>query len=315
MAYAQGSRRIIRYMAETTFAETPATPTLIPLRNNSDSLNLSKDTFESAELRGDRSIRDVRHGNEQVSGDISFDLAYGDFDAFLEAVMCNSWSTDTLIQGTTLNSFIIEKEFADITQFAVYRGCAVNTLSLTLSNNAVVTGTLGILGAGADPISGTSVQDSEGTITNTEVFDSFSGTLTEDGSDIGIVTNLEFTIDNGLSANFSILGSHTNPEEALFLSMDRFNVTGTLTAYFEDASLANKFINETSSSLEFEVEDNAGLVTPNKLKFTFPHIKYTGHDLGVGDAGPITIAMPFQALYDTATSTALKIEKTDATDA
>lgn len=314
MAYAQGSRRKIRYVAEDVFATIPTTPVLIPLRNNRDSLNLSKDTFESAELRGDRSIRDVRHGNEQVSGDIAFDLAYGDFDDFLEAVMCSSWDTETLVQGTTLHSFTIEKEFADINQFAVYRGCAVNTLSLTLANNAVVTGTLGILGAGADPVAGTSVQDSEGTLTNTEVFDSFSGTISEDETIIGIVTNLEFTIDNGLSANFSILGSHDNPEEALFLSMDRFNVTGTLTAYFEDASLVNKFINETPSSLEFELEDNAGIGTPNKLKFTFPSIKYTGHDLGVGDAGPKTIAMPFQALYDTATSTTLTIEKTAATD-
>ncbi len=315
MAYAQGSRRKLRYVAEASFATTPdmETEALIPMRNNSDSLNLSKDTFESAELRGDRSIRDLRHGNEQVSGDISFDLAYGDFDDFLEAAMCSTWDGDILKQGTTLNSFTIEKEFADIGQFAVYRGCAVNTLSLTLANNAVVTGTIGILGAGADAVAASSVEGAggEGTLTNTEVFDSFSGSISENGDPIGIVTNLEFTIDNGLSANFSILGTHDNPEEALFLSMDRFNVTGTVTVYFEDASLVNKFVSETASSLQFNLIDTDG----NDLDFEFPLIKYTGHDLGVGDAGPMTIAMPFQALYDATegVETTLTITRTAAT--
>ena len=105
MATATGSLRRIIYGIEGTSGEgfgTGLGASASILRNVSDSLNLARTTSESAELRGDRSKRFLRLGNESVTGDISFELAYGDFDAILAAVMCNSWKgtgTKTLVQG------------------------------------------------------------------------------------------------------------------------------------------------------------------------------------------------------------------------
>mgnify|MGYP005982164861 CR=1 FL=1 len=47
----------------------------------------------------------------------------------------------------------------------------------------------------------------------------------------------------------------------------------------------------------------------NSMKFTIPKIKYTGGQPDVGDEGPITLSMPFQALLDSAAGGALKIER------
>ena len=76
----------------------------------------------------------------------------------LAAVMCNTWTagtdvaTDTAVdflkQGVTVPTFGIEKGFTDIGQYIEYVGCAVNTLAISISTDAIITGTLGIIGAG-----------------------------------------------------------------------------------------------------------------------------------------------------------------------
>ena len=75
-----------------------------------------------------------------------------------------------------------------------------------------------------------------------------------------------------------------------------------MTAYFENTTLLNKFINETESSLDFTIGDGT-----NTLRFKCPRIKYTGGQPDVGGEGPVTLTMPFQALLDSTTSTNLRI--------
>ncbi len=78
-----------------------------------------------------------------------------------------------------------------------------------------------------------------------------------------------------------------------------------MTAYFENSRLLDKFITETASSLTFQVQDPSA----NSYTFTLPNIKYTGGQPDVSGEGPITLAMPFQALYDATAQTNLKIER------
>ena len=56
------------------------------LRRVSCSLSLGKDTYQSAEVRGDRQIADFRHGTKRVQGSISGELSPGTYWDFFEAV-------------------------------------------------------------------------------------------------------------------------------------------------------------------------------------------------------------------------------------
>lgn len=92
MAFARGSQRGLYYVAESVFGETPVSPEMTALRNTGDTLALSKQTNQSGELRADRAIADLRHGNKQVGGDVSIELSYGAYDALLEGAMFSSFA-------------------------------------------------------------------------------------------------------------------------------------------------------------------------------------------------------------------------------
>jgi hypothetical protein len=89
-------------------------------------------------------------------------------------------------------------------------------------------------------------------------------------------------------------------------SLSRSNLTGQVTAYFENSTLVEKFLNETESSINFTMPDGAG----NAQKYIIPRIKYTGGQPDVSGEGPITLTMPFQALLDGTTETNILIERT-----
>ena len=107
MAFAQGSRSSLSYITETTFGTTPA-GNFQNLPFTSHSLNMTKDRVEGTDIQADRMSRVDRHGNRQVSGDITGDLRDGDFDELLESAMLSAWSTNVLKVGTTPKFFSIE---------------------------------------------------------------------------------------------------------------------------------------------------------------------------------------------------------------
>ncbi len=306
---ATGARHSMSYIAEVTYGTTPATPALTDIRHTSASLGATKGALESAEVRSDRQIAHFRHGNKSVAGDVGIELSYGSFDDFLEAALGGSWATDTpsagidqLQVGTTRRSFSIERIFNNLAvpEYHRYTGCEVNTLSLSVAPEAIVTGTFSMIAQ--DSSIGTAViaGSSYGTASTTSPFDSFSGTINEGGSAIGTVTSLEMTLENGLNPLF-VVGSNVTEEP----SIGKSRVTGTITTYFQDKTLLEKFLNETSSSLVFVLQDPAG----NTYDFTFPNIIYTGGQPDVSGEGEVTIALPFTALYDSTEGSNLTIER------
>lgn len=299
MAFSQGSRSGLSYVVESSFGVTPSTPAMITIPYNSQSLNLSKETLESAEIRSDRQIAESRHGNRQIGGDIAVELRADDVDDLLESAFFNAFTTAGVLKvGTTPQYMTIEDRATDINQYRVFTGCACSSASFSIAPNQMATTTFTMIGKDME-ISGTSLDSSPTAVSGNDPFDSYSGTITEGGSAIAIVTSLEFTIENGMNPTF-VVGSATTPQ----LEYGRARVTGTLTAYFQDATLINKFISETASSLVFALTDGT-----NTYTFTFPSIKYNGAEVPTDGEGSRTISMPFIALYDSTEGTNLKLVK------
>ena len=116
MAFAQGSRSSLSYIAETSFGTTPASPTFAYLPFNTHSIDLTKDRVEGNEIQSDRMTRVDRHGNKQAGGSIETDLRKADFDELFESAFFSTFSTDVLKVGTTPKYFTMEDEAADISQ-------------------------------------------------------------------------------------------------------------------------------------------------------------------------------------------------------
>jgi hypothetical protein len=303
---ADGSLHRVAYIAEATYGTTPATPAWTTVRNTGTTLGLQKDIIQPAELRSDRQIADFRHGARQVAGDINIELSYSSYDVLLEALLGGTWAANVLKAGVTRRSFSIERYFADLASGNPYHrftGCEVNTLSLAINANAVVTGAFGFVGQNLSLNAGIVSGATYPAPTTTSPLDSFSGSLTEGGSALAVVTEVAINIDNGLDPRF-VVGSNSTIRP----SIGRSNVTGSVTAYFENTTLLNKFIAETESSLAVTLADLAG----NSYVINLPRIKYTGGQPDVTDEGPITLSMPFQALRDTTEASNIVITRAPA---
>ena len=299
MAFAQGSRSSLSYIVESTFGTTPA-GNFTNLPFSTHSLNLSKDRVAGNDIQSDRMPRVDRHGNRQVGGDIAVDLRDADYDDWLEAAMLNTWSTNVLKVGTTPKFFSIEDYAADIDQARLFTGCTVNTMGVSLAPNQMVTTTFGVVGKDMTIGATEKTQDAA---SGAAPFDAYSGDLSIGdvgaGSASAIVTGLDFTLTNGYAPTF-VIGDDSAPS----LEFGRAEVEGTLSAYFEDAALVNRFLNETETEIEVSVGDGT-----NTMTFLFPRVKINSADVGVDGPTSRVISMSFIGLYDTTEATNLKITR------
>lgn len=296
---ARGSRLAVTYGMENTWGELDSDASIYQLRVTSMGVNLTKDSFQSNELRSDRQISDLRHGMFSVSGDIGVELSHTSFDDLIESAMFNEWESDgTITTGTTMKSMTIQKAFTDISQYHVFTGCVVNTWSLNVTPNGIITSTFNVMGE--------TMSTSQAEWTGSAVaksanspFDSFTGALSEGGSVNALVTGIDLSIANNITALQVIGNNHT-----VGLVDGRANITGSMTAYFADSTLLNKFILEQESSLSFVLGDGT-----NTMTFSMPRIKYSGGDVPVSGEGPVILNMPFQALYSSVSGHSLEITK------
>ena len=301
MAFAQGSRSSLSFITEATFGTTPA-GNFTNLPFSTHSLNLTKDRVAGTDIQADRMARVDRHGNRQVGGDIVVDLRDGDFDSFLESAMLNTWATNVLKVGTTPKFFSIEDYAADIDQSRVFTGMSVSTMAISLAPNQMVTTTFGMVGKDMTISATEKTQDAA---SGAAPFDAYSGDISignvGGASAVAVVTALDFTLNNSYAPTF-VIGDDSAPS----LEYGRAEVEGTMTAYFEDASLIDRFLNETETEIEASVNDPTGA---NAYTFTFPRVKINSADVGVDGPTSRMISMSFVALYDTTEGTNLKITR------
>lgn len=299
--FAQGSRSSLSYIVESTFGTTPA-GNFQNLPFTTHSLNLTKERVQGNDIQADRMPRVDRHGNRQAGGDIVVDLRDGDYDDFLESAMLNAWSTNVLKVGTTPKYFSVEDYAADIDQARLFTGMTVSSMGISLAPNQMVATTFTMVGK--DMTIG-ATQKTQDAASGAAPFDAYSGDLSIGNvgslSASAIVTAVDFTLDNAFAPTF-VIGDDSTPT----LQYGRATVEGTFSAYFEDAALINRFLNETESALQVSVNDPTAA---NEYTFLFPRIKINSADVGVGGPESRMVECSFVSLYDTTEATNLKITR------
>jgi len=300
MAFAQGSRSRLAFGVESTFGTAATSYTNLPF--NTHSLNLSKDRVAGNEIQPDRMPRVDRHGNRSVAGDITVDLRDTAYDDLIESAMLSTFSTGVIKVGTTPKFLTLEDYAGDIDQARLFTGCAVSTMGISMAPNQMVTATFGMVGKDM------TVSATEKTVAAAgvaEPFDAYSGDLKVadvDGigaaSALSIITGVDFTVTNSFAPTF-VVGDDSAPA----LEFGRAEIEGSITAYFEDATLVNRFLNETESAIEVSVADPSA----NTMTFLFPRVKFNAADIPVDGPTSRIISLPFVALYDDTELTNLKI--------
>lgn len=220
-------------------------------------------------------------------------------------------SASRISNGTTLNSYTIERALMDATpaQYFAYRGMCASKMSLKFASGAVVGGAFSFMGKDAKRQDSTSTLPGSPIASKTyDVMNAISGVgnVMEGGAVLTgtFIKSMDLSIDNSLRAQTAIgtLGS-------VGVGTGSLQVSGTIEVYLADGTMYDKFLNNTASSLSLRCNDGAG----NGYVITLPKIKYGDSKINAGSIDQdVMLSMPFNAIMDPASGKTIIIDRAGA---
>lgn len=204
--------------------------------------------------------------------------------------------------GHTNDSYSIEHWYSDISQSELFTGCKIASLDLSLPPTGMATIDIGVLGK--DMTTGTAAYfSSPSAATTTGVLAAVNGTLQVNGSTVGIVTGLSIRVDGGHTTG-AVVGSNYTPD----VFPGRVKVSGQLSAYFENATMRDLFLNETTFGIN-AVFYTGSTAAADFIAVTLPACKAGGASKSDGEQG-LQLTMPFQAVYNSSGGSGISSEAT-----
>jgi hypothetical protein len=294
MSQARGRKGQLVIDFESSFGVTPGTPNGIRLPMNSSKIVSKQNMIESNTIRNNRNPIAPSLGNVDVSGTVVVPMDVTAIGYWLKAIFGPPVTTGTgpyvhtFKPGDTQPSLVMEQGFTDISVFELFNGCKVNKFSLTLGGGNELTASIDIIGA-KEAIGSVSF-DATPVDNDLKRFNDFQGTVKEGGAAIAILTQMVLDIQCNLDNSLYCIGSNGMrgdiPEGLL-------QVSGSITAMFQDSVLLNKAISGTESSLEMTFTNGADI-----LKITMPELIYERNSPGIEGPKGVLINLPFRAYYD-----------------
>lgn len=192
----------------------------------------------------------------------------------------------------TDDSFTVEHFHSDVAQSEVFTGCKVNSLAVALPPTGMATINIGLMGK--DITTGTAEYFTTPTAATTSgVLASVNGIAYAIGTRNYVLTGLNINYAANMSAE-AVVGSNTYAD----IFEGRVVVTGDMTAYFENGTLRDAFLNETEVALMFVFTTNS-TKNPEFMSFVLPRVKFGGSSKDDGEKGLVQ-TIPFQALFNSA---------------
>lgn len=186
-------------------------------------------------------------------------------------------STSRLTNGTTKKSFSIEKQFADVAQFFLYRGQYVSKFSFGMNDGQLTEGSYSFMGkdeirAGATAMPTTPIESQTYEIQNGITG---AGNLWEGGAPLvsTSIKSITLDIDSALRAQGAL--GNLGPAG---IGIGTISTKGKVTIYFADGNLYDKYAGSVYTQLTFSTLDIDG----NGYVFTLPRIKLTNGKVNAG---------------------------------
>jgi len=212
-------------------------------------------------------------------------------------------TADSVEVGEARTSFSILTHFADadggVGEYHITKGVEITGFNFDIAVNAIVTGTFNTIGRAYEADVSLPAGSTFPALIKTEPFAGVDGRIIESGALIGLVTSISNTLDNAASAQFEIGSNDTS-----FIEIGRANSTLSLSTFFENSTLLNKFVNETEASIVIVLSGSDGA-----LSFTYNRAIYTTGAPDVAGEGSITQALDAQALAGTSGESSLVIQR------
>jgi len=296
MAVSSDSLRLA--IGEETTPGTAPTGAYDLLRTTGEGLTYEVQTTTSDEMGGlNRGVKDSILVGATVTGTVNFELSKHDaLETLMAAVHGNTFGGDPLTvpgagadvvyDASDFRSFAIEKRFTltdtPTYSYQLFEGCMVDTMSLSITPNEPITGSVGFIGqtlelpvadtgssyvgAGTNPVMTAPLVTGIELLTPHGIDDSTGAPL---GSPVpwssdGCFMGLDLSWANN-GRGIQCIGFLGNKETVL----GRFEVTGTGSLYYAGDDPLEGLIDQTEYALQVTCTDSDG----NSYDFLFPRLK------------------------------------------
>jgi hypothetical protein len=206
------------------------------------------------------------------------------------------------ITAHTDDSYAIEHWHADVALNELFLGCKFTKADFNLPPTGLATVDVEVSGLNIQT-AGARYSTTWNALNTAGLTAAVNGALLINGVFAARITGFQCSIMSPYVGD-PVVGANVLP--ALFAQ--RFRASGQLTAYFEDATLRDMFVNETEASLVVVLTSN-NLAASDFLSLSFPRIKVGGAAKSDGEQALVQ-TLPFTALYNGAGGASTTSEQT-----
>lgn len=194
--------------------------------------------------------------------------------------------------------FLFEHNHVDLDISQLFSECRITSFGLSLPSTGLSTVRFGVTGRNMTIVTGLNAPffTAPAASTATGIAAAVNGTIALAGTKIGILTGIEINQTMAVDAP-AVVGQNFVPE--IFLG--RSVVTGTLTAFFQDETMLNYFVNETEVEIAGWLTLSSA-VSGGGVAFFLPRVKMGGANIPLQGEGGLPITLPFQALLKATTT-------------
>lgn len=205
--------------------------------------------------------------------------------------------------GHTQNYYTIEEFYSDLTKSEVSTDVKVGSASFSLPGSGNAKVDFKLMGLNQTR-SSAAYFVTPSTETTTGILADASGALLIGGVSVATVTDLSLEINGNQTVADGVLGTNLRPD--VFDS--KVMATGSFTAYFENTTIADNFLNETETSLIVAITAGA-IANADFITFTMSRVKINTDGVDDGETGLKRI-YNYEALYNSAGGAALATQQT-----
>lgn len=326
-AYSSTSEVSLYYTADTddtTLWTSTLTWTPVPMTGESISTNLS--SVISEQITPTRSYAGSKLSQGEVSGSFNFEAQAGNFFfdmliAVLQAdkktsVNTNSggstWADeDTIKNGSTKHCFAFLKRIQVASgdyDWYIFRGVQIGSMSMDISPNALITGTVNVMGVRPEAPVEDSAAPGTWTLSDLTTLPLMSGVDSLQNFDIlsgstssGVtMQSVAINFDNQLRQQQAV---GINSIYAAGVASGRFMATYSGSAYYANPTIYNAFVNDTDLAITGQLLDSSG----NGIQFDSDYVKITSGSTPTADGADqdLMISTEFRAFEDSTNGTVL----------
>lgn len=313
MPQARGSQTTIALYEETTYGSDPAAPAGKKLYLTRFGVQSQQNRLDSATLSSSRERVKPAAGNINVSGAMACEIGAEWMGTLLRhALGANTTTglgpyTHTLTLGDLPVGMLLEKDhgsnIAGAGRFEKCNGARIARAGFEFPTEGYVTGSFDVVAA-KSTLTAAALDAALDDFGHTP-FSAFDASIQEGGAAVAVVTQASINLDNALDDSvFTVGGAGVRRA----LPEGFATVSGQITALFEDATLLNKAINGTESSLKITLSrgTGAGSAGNESIEFFVQQMLYERTSPPIEGPQGLLITLPFKA-YKSGANSALKV--------